>query len=132
MTTLVEFRRNVQQELATDLDIRFVAGYYDGPSEEQDLGCVFVRGKREVAEDVNQEELHLGVRVFRQWKQTEGYTEDLSNRLEELAEGIQSSLADKVTVLGPWFFRVTELEILWEQAAVEATVVGWQQNLAVA
>lgn len=129
--TLTSFRQDMQDALQDAFGFRFVAGMFEGPSAERDAGCVWARGKREWSENVQVEELFLGVRVFKQWKQTEGTT-DLPNAddLEGLLEQVQSTLLPLRTTLGPWMFRVTELEILWEQSAVEATLLGYQTNVA--
>jgi hypothetical protein len=129
--TLTSFRQAVQDALSDAFPFPFVAGQFEGPSADRDAGCVWARGKREFADNILVEELFLGARVFKQWKQPEG-TNDLPNAddLEALLEQVQTTLRPLATTLGPWMFRVTELEILWEQSAVEATLLGMQANLA--
>lgn len=129
MASLTAFRQGLQDALQTSFGFRFVAGDFPGPSTERDLGCVWVRGKSEWADDVNVEEIHMGVRVFKRWEQPEGTTLPNEDDLERLLELVQTTLKPLNTTLGPWFFRTTDLQIVRDQSAVETTLVAWQSNL---
>lgn len=128
MVALKTFRQSVQDELDDAFPFPFIAGPWEGPSPDRDFGCVWSRGKRE-ADPVTDEEVFLGVRVFKQWKQVEE-SNDVPNadELEDFADLVQTTMAQVLTTMGVWFLRVTELEILWEQSGVEATIVGRQLN----
>ena len=129
MVALTGYRQGLQDTLASLLaPIEFFAGRIDTPQENRDVGCVYVTGKREGA-DVATEEIELVVRVFKQWKLEQGYTQPQVAALESLVEEVQVALRDVQTTMGPWMFRVVQVEVLYELSAVEATVLATQANL---
>lgn len=131
MSTLGDFRSAVQAALEAAYGFEFLAGEYVGVSQEATTGCVWSRGKREWAEDVQIEELHLGVRVFPQWSQQEGELQSgpLEEEYEEFVDTLQATLKPLRTTLGPWMFRVVEVEVNRDSACVEALLVGLAENV---
>jgi hypothetical protein len=69
MASLTDLRLAVMAKLNTDfedLDIKFYAGKFDGPSQNQDLGFVFPVRAEPSHRDVNIRDEVLAVRVFLQ------------------------------------------------------------------
>jgi hypothetical protein len=128
VTALTTFRAAVQSGLQTALGIRFYAGIHEGPIEDRDLGCCWAAGKREYAQDVNLEEVFVTVRVFKQFKAKQGFTEYDEVPLENLIDALQDALKPLQTTLGPWMFRVIEITRLEGQYGVEAQLVALQPN----
>lgn len=126
--SLTSFRQAVQDELQKDLGITFVAGMLTAAANDRTIGCVWAAGIRE-GSDINTEEIVLHARVFTQFEATQGYKQGDIDQLEQLAEQLQTALRDKQATLGPWFFRVTEVELLIEEHGVQATIVAVDDNL---
>jgi hypothetical protein len=134
--SLKSFRFAVRDELATRLGLPFLDGYVEGPIQTRDLGCIWSVGKRENDENVQEEIVELRARVFRRWVQVRDEQQPIdTGPLEDMAESIQTALKDdQVRVTwqqehGIWMFRVTQVEIVLERQAVEATIVALQANL---
>lgn len=129
MSTVGAFRQAVQDHLEDDLGITVVAGTREGRSEDRDIGYVWVARVAEAGGSVQDETITLGVRIFKQWKQQQG-THRPVTALEDLIETLQTSLAPVRTTLGPWFFRLTDIEPNYEDSYVTGTIEAWQQNMA--
>lgn len=128
--SLTSFRQAVQQQLAVALGIEVLSGKIDQALPDRDVGCVWVAGVREYGSNVNVEEVIGKVRVFKQWEQTQAYQQGDIDELEALVETVQSALK-AIGTAGPlWYFRVTEVELLIEEHGIEATLVGYEQNIA--
>lgn len=128
MATLTAIRTAVVTALEGAFGFDFVAGRYDGPSEDRDIGCVWIEGKRE-ADPVTDEEIFIGVRVFKQWAAPSGASDlPAAQSLEEFCDLVQDTIGPLTGSMGMWMARVAELEILWEQSGVEVTIVGRQLN----
>lgn len=125
--TLTTFRQAVQTELQTDLGITMVAGIREGRSEDRDIGYVWVESIADDGADVQVRVTTVGVRVFLQWEAQQGTHRDVS-AVEALMESILTSLKDKQTTLGPWFFRVPEVLPNYEDMNVTATIVARDAN----
>jgi hypothetical protein len=130
--SLTTFRQNLQTALATDLAIAFVPGRLEGPVETRDLGCVYAAAKAAVGGHVDDEQIELRVRVFKQY---ERYGADPEvpwdpAPLEALEELLQTSVKTHATSLGPWFARWTATTFDIPRQGFEATVIGIQHSLA--
>jgi hypothetical protein len=123
-------------ELNTDLGgqgYTFEHGWVDdaasAASERANRGFVYGIAKRENSDNVNEEQIEIGIRVFPNFQQRRGHPRDATT-FEDVAETLQTSLKDKQTTLpqaaGAWFLRVTELDIDHERQMVEARVIVWQ------
>jgi hypothetical protein len=101
-------------------------------SERANRGFVYGIAKRENPDNVNEEQLEIGIRVFPNFQQKRGHPRDATT-FENVAETLQSSLKDKQTTLpqaaGAWFLRITEVDIDHERQMVEARVIVWQFNV---
>jgi hypothetical protein len=129
MASLTDFRTNVQSTLALALGITFESGILEGPIEDRTVGCCWSEGKREWAQDVNLEEILLKGRVLLQWKQQQGLNNLQLSTLEELLEDVQAALKPIQVSSGPWQFRLSEIEIVYEQNGVEFSLSALQANL---
>lgn len=132
MATLSSFRAAVQAQLAAALGIAFVAGRLEGPIQGRDLGCVFPAAVAEVSPNVSEETLELRARVFKRFQQQlDAETPVDPAPLEALAEQIQAAIKAVETTLGPWFARVTRVDIDTQRQSVEAVIVGFGSNIGV-
>jgi hypothetical protein len=82
-----------------------------------------------VTQDVNLEEILLKGRVLLQWKQQQGLNNLQLSTLEELLEDVQQALKPIQVSSGPWQFRLSEIEIIYEQNGVEFSLSALQANL---
>jgi hypothetical protein len=127
--TLTGFREAVQAELQVDIGIDFVPGVLVGPVEGRPLGCVWCAGKKEADDNVGDEIIEVHVRAFQAVVLPQDPTVPVDpGPLEELADQIVAALKDKQTAFGPWFTRITELELDMETQGLEITLIGRQEN----
>lgn len=129
--SMTSFREAVAAMLSAELGIDFVPGRIEGPVEGKDLGCTFPLRVSEEQGFIQQQNLFVGVRVFKAARTRQSPSKAFDPApLEELAEQIQLALAKHQTGYGAWFQRVTEIEFDSELRMVEAAVLGVQQNPA--
>jgi hypothetical protein len=117
--------------LSTLLEVTFVAGPVASPQEGQDLGCVWMETKAPQSNDGNNEVVSYGVRLIRQWQESQG--DNVSGRnveqLELDVELLQSALRDLLTSAGHDFFVIAGLAIDYDNQWVEAALTAYQRNL---
>jgi hypothetical protein len=134
--SLTGFRTAVQNQLATALGIEIVAGKL--PEEfraaRKDIGCVWPGSAHEVDGQVDLEQLVVYARIYKRFDQSQARNPEKPvdpTEIETLAELIQGSLDDiaNAPAGGPWYFRVTSVEIDMDYQRVEAVIVGFDANV---
>jgi len=129
MGQLTDFRVALQNSLSTAMGIEFRSGMIEGPVEDRTVGCVWTAGVREWDQDVNLEQVFVMVRIFKQWRQQQGFANTQVSELETLVESLQDTLKPlQAQFQGMWQFRLQEIEIDLETSGLEATLVCLRDN----
>jgi hypothetical protein len=128
----VQFRQNVQDMFARELDVTFVPGLLEGPNQTPDwLGSCYLRRVQEDAMRVNEQQIFLVVRVFAPFT-GQGTLQPTApadpQPLEEMAMKIQAAISRNQTGLGAWFQRVQAIDIDPETMGVQASVFAYSSN----
>jgi hypothetical protein len=127
--TLTSFRLALQAYLKTTFSFEFESGQLEGPIEDRTVGCCWTVSVSEWPEDVQLEQITVGVRIFKQWQQQQGLPNPSISDLEDLAETLQEALKPVQTTLGSaWQFRLTQVELDLETNGIEGTIVALQPN----
>lgn len=129
MASLGAFRTAVIDQLQTDLGIEFKPGMLIGPIESRDLGSVYAPRVVEVSGRVQEEEITLVVRVFKQFQQQIDPESPYDpSPLEDLVDQLQASVKANQTNAGVWYQRLVAADVDVTVQGVEATIVGRALN----
>lgn len=136
MTAIIStLRQSLVDQLTLGVtSVTWVGGYLAGPSQEHDLGCVYVVREPEYATDVLIEAPELRVRVFLNAMTAQQPAPEVPLDpvpLEEMAELIRTVLktrqADPTIVGG--YYRITDTVYDQPSQALEMTVLAFYSNV---
>jgi hypothetical protein len=136
VSTIGEFRQNVQELFERELGFTFVPGLLEGPNNFGEWrGSVYLRRVQEDPARVAEQQIFLILRVFAPYTSEGSLSPNAPYNpfpLEEMAEKLLAVIARNQTGLGPWYQRVTSIDIDPETQGIQAALFAYSANSGVA
>lgn len=130
MTTISEFRQNVQKVFEEGLKVQFVPGRLEGPNQFGEwLGSCYLERVQEDPARVDEQQIFITLRLFAPYVQQRSPNEPYDpTPLEEMAEKILATIAANQTNLGAWYQRVRSIDFDPVSQGVQAQVFAFSGN----